>query len=134
MKTLNATLLAALIAIPAVSFADGGNEPFVNIHSQASAVDVRAQAVATRGGYGNNEATAGLIALNDAAPKTREQVRAEILEASRLGVLRMGEQTVLPTAEQQTLITLAGLRALNGTPMAGDPAVVALIASPNSAK
>jgi hypothetical protein len=131
MKTLNATLLAALIAIPAVSFADGGNEPFVNIHSQATASDVRAQLVGARGSYGNNEATAGLIALDDAAPKTREQVRAEIFEARRLGVLQMGEQTVIPTPEQQALITTAGLRALNGTPVAASAAVAALIASPS---
>jgi Domain of unknown function (DUF4148) len=132
MKTLNATLLAALIAIPAVSFADGGNEPFVNIHSQATASEVRSQAIGVR--YGNNEATGGLIVINDAAPKTRDQVRAEILEARRLGVLQMGEQNVIETPEQQALIASAGLRALNGTRVATSAAVAALIASPNSAK
>jgi Domain of unknown function (DUF4148) len=132
MKTLNATLLAALIAIPAVSFADGGAEPFVNIHSIANASEVRAQAIGVR--YGNNEATGGLIVINDAAPKTRAQVHAEILEARRLGVLQMGEQNVIETPEQQALITSAGLRALNGAPVAMSAAVTALIASPNSAQ
>jgi Domain of unknown function (DUF4148) len=133
MKTLNATLLAALFAIPAVSFADGGNEPFVNIHSQATASDVRA-AFGARGGFNASEANSGLIAINDAAPKTRAQVSAEFVEARRLGLTQGGEQIVVPTIEQQIAISEAGLRAVAGTPAPVNAAVAAVIASPSVAQ
>ncbi len=134
MKTLNATLLAALIGIPAVSFADGGAEPYVNIHSAATASDVRAQAVAARVSFNSNDATSGLVVINDSVAKTREQVRAEIAEARRLGVLTMGEQSVVPTIDQQLAISEAGLRAINSAPVAANATLAALIASPNSAQ
>lgn len=42
---------------------------------------------------------------------TRAQVRAETLEAIRLGVIARGEQSVLPTAAQLESIRVAGERA-----------------------
>jgi hypothetical protein len=131
MKTLNATLLAALIAIPAVSFADGGNEPFVNIHSQATASEVRAQLVGARAGV--NEIDAGLIFVNDSAPKTRAQVLAELAEAKRLGVVQRGDVTVVETAEQRAQIAAAGVRALNADRVVGNVAIAAL-RSPDAAQ
>ncbi|MGL4232409.1 MAG: DUF4148 domain-containing protein [Casimicrobium sp.] len=134
MKTLNATLLAALIAIPAVSFADGGNEPFVNIHSQATASDVRNQAFGARTSFGATEANSGLIAINDATPKTRAQVLAELAEARRLGLTQGGDQIVVPTIEQQIAVSEAGLRAVASAPAPVNAAVAALIASPSVAQ
>jgi hypothetical protein len=134
MKTFNATLLAALIAIPAVSFADGGNEPFVNIHSQATANDVRNQAAASRSSFASTEANSGLIAINAVAQKTRTQVVAELAEARRLGLTQGGEQIVVPTIEQQIAVSEAGLRAIAGTPAPANAALAAVIASPSVAQ
>ncbi len=44
--------------------------------------------------------------------KTRAQVRAETLEAIRLGLIPHGEQNIFPTVEQLEQVRLAGLRAL----------------------
>jgi D-serine deaminase-like pyridoxal phosphate-dependent protein len=132
MKTLNATLLAALIAIPAVSFADGGAEPFVNIHSTATASEVRAQLAGTRAGI--NEIDAGLIVVNDSAPKTRAQVLAELAEATRLGLVQRGDVTLVETPEQRAQIAAAGVRALNADRVASKASVAALIASPSVAQ
>jgi hypothetical protein len=133
MKTLNATLIAALFAIPAVSFADGGNEPFVNIHGQATMSDVRA-ALGARGSFNATDANSGLIFINDAAPKTRAQVRAEFVEARRLGLTQGGDQSVVPTIEQQIAITEAGLRAIAVTSAPANAALAAVIASPSVAQ
>jgi hypothetical protein len=132
MKTLNATLLAALIAIPAVSFADGGNEPYVNIHSQATASEVRAQLAGSR--LGVNEFDAGLIVVNDASPKTRAQVVAELAEAKRLGLVQRGDVTLVETAEQRAQIAAAGVRALNADRVAGNVAIAALTGTPDTAQ
>ena len=132
MKTLNATLLAALIAIPAVSFADGGAEPFVNIHSAATASEVRAQLAGAR--LGVNDVDAGLIVANDSAPKTRAQVQAELAEAKRIGAIQRGDVTLIETPEQTAQIVAAGIRALNADRVASNAAVAALIASPNVAQ
>lgn len=132
MKTLNATLLAALIAIPAVSFADGGAEPFVNIHSVANASDVRAQSIGTR--FGNNEATGGLIVADSITPKTRAQVLAELAEAKRIGAVQRGDVTLVETPEQLAQIAAAGVRALIADRVAGSAAVAALISSPSIAQ
>jgi hypothetical protein len=134
MKTLNATLLAALIAIsasPAVSFADGGAEPFVNIHSAATSSEVRAQLAGAR--LGVNDINAGLI-INDSAPKTRAQVAAEYAEAKRIGAVQRGDVTLVETPEQLAQIAAAGLRALNADRVASNAAVAAVIASPNVAQ
>ncbi len=135
MKNLNATLLAALIAIsasPAVSFADGGAEPFVNIHSAATTSEVRAQLAGAR--LGVNDIDAGLIVANDSAPKTRAQVLAELAEATRIGAVQRGDITLVETAEQRAQIAAAGLRALNADRVASNAAVAALIASPSVAQ
>jgi len=51
--------------------------------------------------------------------KTRAQVRAETLEAARLGVLRYGEEgPPILTARQTQQIEMAGLRAREATDMA----------------
>lgn len=131
MKTLNATLLAALIAIPAVSFADGGAEPFVNIHRDATRAEVVAQLVGARAGV--NEIDAGLIVAIDNAPKTRAQVLAELAEAQRIGAVQRGDVTLIETAEQRAQIVAAGLRALNADRVAGN-ASIAVIASPSVAQ
>jgi fatty acid-binding protein DegV len=131
---LNATLIAALIAIstsPVVSFADGGNEPFVNIHSQATASEVRAQLAGARAGI--NEIDAGLIVVNDSAPKTRAQVLAELAEAKRLGLVQRGDVTLIETTEQRAQIAAAGVRALNADRVAGNVAIAAL-RSPDAAQ
>jgi hypothetical protein len=133
MKTLNATLLAALIAIPTVSFADGGAEPFVNIHSAATSSEVRAQLAGARAGV--NEIDAGLIVANDSAPKTRAQVLAELAEAQRIGAVQRGDVTLVVTPEQNAQIAAAGLRAINADRMASNSAAVAaVIASPSVAQ
>lgn len=132
MKTLNATLLAALIAIPAVSFADGGAEPFVNIHSAATTSQVRAQLAGAR--LGVNDIDAGLIVANDSAPKTRAQVLAELAEAKRIGAVQRGDITFVETPEQTALIVAAGARALNADRVASNASVAALIASPSVAQ
>lgn len=132
MKTLNATLLAALIAIPAVSFADGGAEPFVNIHSAATASEVRAQLAGAR--LGVNDIDAGLIVANDSAPKTRAQVQAELAEAKRIGAIQRGDVTFVETPEQTAQIVAAGIRALNADRVASNASVAALISSPNVAQ
>jgi hypothetical protein len=132
MKTFNATLLAALIAIPTVSFADGGAEPFVNIHSAATTSEVRAQLAGTRAGV--NEIDAGLIVAVD-APKTRAQVLAELAEAKRIGAVQRGDVTLVVTPEQKAQIAAAGLRAINADRFASNnAAVAALIASPSVAQ
>ena len=45
-------------------------------------------------------------------PLTRTQVKAELLEAIRIGALDVREHNVGPSAEQLELIRLAGLRAI----------------------
>ncbi|MBC7942202.1 MAG: DUF4148 domain-containing protein [Chitinophagaceae bacterium] len=45
--------------------------------------------------------------------KTRAQVRAETLEAVRVGAIGYGEQSVFPTFAQLQSIELAGLKALS---------------------
>ncbi|TAG72741.1 MAG: DUF4148 domain-containing protein [Burkholderiales bacterium] len=132
MKTLNATLLAALITIPAVSFADGGAEPFVNIHSAATTSEVRAQLAGAR--LGVNDIDAGLVVAIDNAPKTRAQVLAELAEAKRIGAVQRGDITFVETPEQTALIVAAGARALNADRMASNASVAALIASPSVAQ
>jgi Domain of unknown function (DUF4148) len=132
MKTFNATLLAALIAIPAVSFADGGAEPFVNIHSAATTSEVRAQLAGAQ--LGVNDIDAGLIVANDSSPKTRAQVAAEFAEAKRIGALQHGDVTLVETPEQIAQIAAAGLRALNADRVAGNASIAAVIASPNVAQ
>lgn len=47
--------------------------------------------------------------------KTRAQVRAETLEAIRVGAISRGERHESPTAQQLESIRLAGLRALDPT-------------------
>jgi Domain of unknown function (DUF4148) len=129
MKTLNATLLAALIAIPTVSFADGGATDHVtqNIHSVANASAVRTVSY-------NNDQTGGLIVVNDAAPKTRAQVLAELAEVKRLGLNLSGDRNVFVSAEQNEQIAAAGVRALNADRVASNASVAALIASPSVAQ
>ncbi len=132
MKTLNATLLAALITIPAVSFADGGAEPFVNIHSAATTSEVRAQLAGAR--LGVNDIDAGLVIAIDNAPKTRAQVLAELAEAKRIGAVQRGDVTFVETPEQTAQIVAAGVRALNADRVASNASVAALIASPSVAQ
>jgi hypothetical protein len=132
MKTLNATLLAALITIPAVSFADGGAEPFVNIHSTATTSEVRAQLAGAR--LGVNDIDAGLVIAIDNAPKTRAQVLAELAEAKRIGAVQRGDITFVETPEQTAQIVAAGVRALNADRVASNASVAALIASPSVAQ
>jgi Domain of unknown function (DUF4148) len=133
MKILNATLLAAMFAVPAVSFADGGNEPFVNIHSTAVASDVRADAIATRQlPFASNDANSGLIAVSDAATKTRAQVLAELFEAKRLGAVQTGDVNVFATPAQAEQITAAGLHAIGAERTAA--ASLSAIASPSVAQ
>lgn len=135
MKTRNAALLIAMFAIPAISFADGGATEFLdnNTHVQADRAQVRADAVAAARTFSVNDGNIGQVEIA-AAPKTREQVLAELAEANRLGLVRGGEQSIVPTIEQQIAITQAGLRALNGTPVAANASVAALIASPDAAQ
>jgi hypothetical protein len=136
MKLFNASLLASLIAVPAIAMADGGATDHVvpADHTQANASEVRAAVIAARANLANNDATGGLISFTYTEPKTRAQVRAELAEARRLGLTQSGEQTVVPTLEQQVAITLAGLRALEGTPVAGNANTAAVIASPDVAQ
>lgn len=46
---------------------------------------------------------------------SRAQVRAETLEAIRLGLIGRGEHNVIPTDAQQSLVHMAGLKALSMT-------------------
>jgi hypothetical protein len=66
-------------------------------------------------------ATAGAAVAGEATPDhpqpymstlTREQVRAELLEARRLGVLAHGEATILISPETAERIRIAGERAV----------------------
>lgn len=57
--------------------------------------------------------------------KTRAQVRAETLEAIRVGAIQRSERFELPTAEQLESIRLAGLRALDPTVATSGSAAVA---------
>jgi hypothetical protein len=129
MKTFNATLIAALIAIPTAAFADGGATDHVtqNIHSVANASAVRTVSY-------NNDQTGGLIVVNDAAPKTRAQVLAELAEVKRLGLNLSGDRNVFVSAEQNEQIAAAGVRALNADRVASNASVATLIASPSVAQ
>jgi hypothetical protein len=49
---------------------------------------------------------------------TRAQVRAEAMEAQRLGLITTGEITVIPTPAQLEQVRLAGLRAVQGDNLA----------------
>jgi hypothetical protein len=57
--------------------------------------------------------------------KTRAQVRAETLEAIRVGAISRGERYEFPSAQQLESIRMAGLRALDPTVAAGGQMPVA---------
>jgi hypothetical protein len=114
MNTPRTLIAAALFALTAVAHAEGPIETWPqDFSSQKSRAEVRQAAIDAR--------MAGLIAQGEATPiaerfvpgKTRAQVVAELQEARRLGLVAHGDQHVLPTAQQNEQVRLAGLRAID---------------------
>lgn len=120
-KTL-LTLAVALIgaASSTVAFAGISGEATPDYPSaytsQATRTAVREAAIAAR--------AAGQIVVGDQdvvsaswadIGLTRAQVRAEAVEANRLGLIARGEHSIVPTTEQLARIQMAGLKALSMT-------------------
>lgn len=123
--TTRTLIAAALFALAATAQAEGPIETWPqDFSSQLSRAEVRQAAIDAR--------TAGLIVQGEAMPladrfmstKTRAQVVAELQEARRLGLIANGDQHVLPTAQQNEQIRMAGLRAVDRAMAQVAPAVM----------
>jgi hypothetical protein len=111
---LTSALTLVLAVTGTAAFADGATYDYpTSFTSTLTTAAVRADAVdAARKG----ETLVG-EAQNQYLPAsfsglTRTQVAAEAHEARRLGLLAVGERTIVATAEEQRAVRLAGERAL----------------------
>lgn len=110
-KTILSTVvstLAIVVAAPAMALtlgdADPGYPGLVNGQHVAASADMKS-----------------MKKMHEAPVmgKTRAQVKAETLEAIRLGAISHGEKFVFPTQQQLQSIRMAGLEALAPTMAAG---------------
>ncbi len=115
---LVAVLMAAAGAsVHAMAPAGGEGEdaqpltPFVSTLSRA---EVRAEAQRARlaGEIAQGDQTLALEQRSRPSGLTRAQVVAELREAVRLGVIGHGDELIMATPQQQSLIRMAGERAL----------------------
>lgn len=118
MTKLN-TILTGLVAAVGFSAAAYAQEATLfdtqAYMSTKSRAEVRAEAMGT---VHSGEVTRFDHVALDGPGKTRAQVRAEVLEARRLGVLQGGEVSQFATPEQLEQTRIAGLRAVSDAPLA----------------
>lgn len=119
MSTALVAVLLATVGAAAHAMAPGGGEgedaqpvtPFVATLSRA---EVRAEAQRARmaGEIAQGDQTVALEQRSRVPGLTRAQVVAELREAVRLGVIGHGDELIMATPAQQSLIRMAGERAL----------------------
>jgi hypothetical protein len=124
-KTL-VTIAVALIGAASSSFASSSSAFASNVGeaaydyptSVASSISRSAVKEATSTARAAGQIVVGeqtVVAEVSNAGLSRAQVRAETLEAIRLGLIGRGEHNVIPTDAQQSLVRMAGLKALSMT-------------------
>ncbi len=118
-KTLTVALFAAFTAFT-TSAAHAGEATYdypAAYTSSVSRAEVRQAAIDARANDQVDHGEMSFVAEAVGAELTRAQVRAETLEAIRVGAISRGEQNFTPTEAQLQSIQQAGLRAL-ALPMA----------------
>ena len=106
------TLAIAISAAASAVAADVTPDYPMAFSSTVSRADVRLATLQARAARQIGVGELTLATESGAAGLSRVQVRAETLEAIRLGLIGHGEQDVVPSAEQLERIRMAGQKAL----------------------